>query len=80
VATPLNTGGLRVVVLEFDLYLDSEQTVAIVDANLRQLNDFVFGLIGTKSIDDLQVLNSVALLKREFDGGDYGGVASRGVF
>ena len=79
-ATPLNTGGLRVVVLEFDLYLDSEQTVAIVDANLRQLNDFVFGLIGTKSIDDLQVLNSVALLKREFDGGDYGGVASRGGF
>ncbi|MBS10259.1 MAG: hypothetical protein CME19_01485 [Gemmatimonadetes bacterium] len=79
-ANPRNTGGLRMVVVELDLYLGCERTVAIVDANLRQVNDVVLGLSGTKSIDDLQALNSVALLKREFDGGDYGGVASRGVF
>jgi flagellar basal body-associated protein FliL len=65
VANPIDTGGLRIVIVEFDLYLDNELTIVEVDEHLGKINDRILALLGMKSIEDLQEPHSVAILKHE---------------
>ena len=65
VANPTGTGGLRFLLVEFDLCLDDSLTIPIIDTNMSRINDAVLQLLGTKSIEDIRKPISVRLLKHE---------------
>ena len=64
VSNPAGTAGLRVILIEFDMYLDGEQTTLVIDQELTQVTDAVLLLLGTKTIEDIR-RGSISMLRWE---------------